>query len=110
MAVVSSLFLISITIYEPHFLKYALAGICVGIFFMGSLMFSAEHPKGREQVVFSLTRMVLLAYIIVMLGDFRLQETGIVICGFLSYKVGLVIEYVKQAFKSTPYKASAEAN
>ncbi len=105
MAVISSLFLISIMLYDPYFIKYAVSGIFVGIFFLGSLMFSADHPRGRVQVVFSLTRMVLLAYIIVMLGDFRLQETGIVICGFLSYKVGLLIEYVKQAFKVRAYKA-----
>ncbi len=110
MVIVSSLFLVGITFYQPHFFKYALAGICVGIFFLGSLMYSADHPRGRVQVVFSLTRMVLLAYIIVMLGDFRLQETGIVICGFLSYKVGLLIEYVKQAVKLSNYRASAETS
>ena len=68
-------------------------------------MFSAERPQNALQFVFSLTRMVLLAYIIVMLGEFRLSETGVVILGFLSYKGAIVMEMLEQARPAFTFQA-----
>ncbi len=98
MAVTASLFLGAIAWQYPQVLKPAIGGVLIGVFFLWSLMYTADHPRGRLQIVFSLTRMLLLAYLIVKLGHLRVLDTTVVICGFLSYKVGLVMEYARQAF------------
>jgi hypothetical protein len=97
LALVGTLFIGWFALYAPAYLQQAIGGVMVGAFFMGSLMYCAEHPRGKSQIVFSLTRMALLAYLIVRLGEFRATETAVVIGGFLSYKVGLVMEYIRQA-------------
>jgi hypothetical protein len=50
--------------------------------------------------VFSLIRIWIFAYLIVKLSNGRVQELAIVICGLLSYKVILTVEYVVQAMRA----------
>lgn len=81
----------------PWLFKHMVAGVVLGVFYLWSLIYNAEHPRRKVQLVFSLIRMVLLAYIIVSISGGRLPEVTVVICGLLSYKVILTVEYVIQA-------------
>ncbi len=81
----------------PGLFPYMVWGVGLGVFYLWSLIFNAEHPKRKVQLVFSLIRMALLAYIIVSVSGARIQAVAIVICGLLSYKVILTVEYVLQA-------------
>lgn len=83
--------------FWPELLKYLLYGMAIGMFYLWSLFFSAEHPRSKLQFAFSLTRIAVLAYVIVTLADARIRELGLVMCGLLSYKVVLTAEYVVQA-------------
>lgn len=82
----------------PGALQPLAAGCGLGLFYLWSLIFTAEHPRRKIQFVFSLTRMLGLAYIVVQLGHARLMDVGIVILGLLSYKVMLTVEYAVQAW------------
>lgn len=90
--------------YQAALLPWLVGGVVLGSFFLGSLMFSAEYPRNHVQFVFSLFRMVLLAYLIVCIGNFKFLETAVVICGFLSYKVGIVIETVIHALPALRFR------
>jgi hypothetical protein len=86
-----------VAVFWPMLLKHLLFGIALGMFYLWSLFFNAEHPKNKIQFAFSLTRIVILAYVIVTLADAHIRELTIVMCGLLSYKVVLTVEYVAQA-------------
>ncbi|HEY9687476.1 MAG TPA: ATP synthase subunit I [Coleofasciculaceae cyanobacterium] len=86
-----------VAVYWPELMKHLLFGIALGMFYLWSLFFNAEHPKNKIQFAFSLTRIVILAYVIVTLADAHIRELTIVMCGLLSYKVVLTLEYVVQA-------------
>lgn len=93
-------------IFWPQALKLLILGMLMGAFYLWSLSFNAEHPKKGVQFVFSLIRICVLAYLIVKLSNARVTELGIVICGLLSYKVILTVEYVVQA--SQAFRVSAK--
>jgi hypothetical protein len=86
--------------YWPHLLKLLVAGIGMGFFYLWSLSFNAEHPKKGIQFVFSLIRIWIFAYLIVKLANARVLELAIVMCGLLSYKVILTVEYMVQAMRA----------
>lgn len=95
----------------PAQLPYMVWGAGLGLFYLWSLIFNAEHPKRKIQLVFSLIRMALLAYIIVSVSGARIQAVAIVICGLLSYKVILTVEYVLQALPAFGWRRrTPEAN
>lgn len=83
--------------YWPHYLKPLLWGCGMGFFYLWSLIFSAEHPKHKIQSVFSLTRIVFLAYPIVSIAGRDIHALALVMCGLLSYKGLLAVETVIQA-------------
>jgi hypothetical protein len=78
--------------------KWALAflyGSILGLGYLWSLFLSTEAPKRKLTTVITVLRMVTVSFLIVWLGHFELHETCIVFLGFLSYKVVLVLEYVR---------------
>lgn len=81
----------------PQYLKPLLGGCGMGFFYLWSLMFSAEHPRHKLQSVFSLTRIVFLAYPIVSIAGRDIHALALVMCGLLSYKGLLAVETVIQA-------------
>jgi hypothetical protein len=86
-----------VAIYWPQYLKPLLWGCGMGFFYLWSLIFSAEHPKHKIQSVFSLTRIVFLAYPIVSIAGRDIHALALVMCGLLSYKGLLAVETVIQA-------------
>jgi hypothetical protein len=84
-------------VFWPHYLKPLLWGCGLGFFYLWSLMFSAEHPRHKIQSVFSLTRIVFLAYPIVSIAGRDIRALALVMCGLLSYKGLLAVETVIQA-------------
>lgn len=97
--IVNGLLIITASVLAPHWVEYLIYGMVFGLFYLWSLGWNARHPKGNFQFVFSLTRMMLLAYGIVCAAKFRILETGVVICGFLSYKIVLLVECLGQCFQ-----------
>lgn len=95
--VVQILMLVVVAISWPHLFRHAVMGSLMGIFYLWSLMFNADYPKRGVQFVFSLIRVGFLAYLVVNVSDVRIPELIIVMCGLLSYKVMLTVEYVLQA-------------
>lgn len=96
-------------LFWPHLTWYALFGVGLGLFYLWSLLLNARHPKKGFQFVFSLIRIVILAYVIVVFARGRLPELTIVMCGLLSYKVVLVVNAVAQVASGLgrPVKAPA---
>jgi len=86
-----------VALYWPHYLKPLLWGCGLGFFYLWSLMFSAENPRHKVQSVFSLTRIVFLAYPIVCIAGRDIRALALVMCGLLSYKGLLAVETVIQA-------------
>ena len=105
------LFLAGIAYWSPKQLPQAVGGVSMGVFYLWSLMFNAEHPKKAIQFAFSLIRVCVLAYLTVRLSHLRVYELAIVICGLLSYKVILTVEYMLQAMQAfrPPVKKSVGA-
>ena len=95
---VNAVMLLVAVSFFPNLLFQLVEGMVIGAFHLWSLMFSVKAPKRKLQFVFSLTRLALLAYVIVSTANFNIQEISVVICGFLSYKLVLVAEYITQAF------------
>ena len=89
-------FLIVTALFWPTLLKPAFMGVLLGLGYLWSLFFNAEHPKRKIQFAFSLMRIVILAYAIVSVSHARVPELAIVICGFLSYKVVLTVDAAAQ--------------
>lgn len=115
--VTNALFLLTVASLYPSLFRYALMGVAMGTFYLWSLMFSADYPKRGIQFVFSLIRVACLAYLIVELSGNRIPELTVVICGLLSYKVMLTVEYVVQALpafrkqvKHTPFSSALDVN
>lgn len=89
-------------LFWPAHLETLWAGILLGFGFLVTLMGNAHLPLGKFQIVFSLTRMLLFAYLIVYAGQFNVSEIGVVFCGFLSYKMVLLMDIVFQCVIPTP--------
>lgn len=105
--VTDALMLSAVAIWWPQFMRPMTIGILLGFFYLWSLGFNAEHPKKKIQFVFSLIRIWILAYVIVRLSHAHVTEVAIVMCGLLSYKVILTVEYVVQAsraFRMPPHQ------
>jgi len=94
------LYLAGVAWLSPKQMPQAVGGVAMGVFYLWSLTFNAEHPKKSIQFAFSLIRICLLAFLIVKLSHLRVYELGIVIGGLLSYKVILTVEYVAQAMQA----------
>lgn len=95
-----AIMLSAVAIGWPEHMKSMALGVLLGLFYLWSLGFSAEHPKKKIQFVFSLIRIWILAYVIVKLSHAHVTEVAIVMCGLLSYKVILTVEYVVQASRA----------
>lgn len=81
----------------PRALPITFAGILMGLFYLWSLIYNAQHPRRGVQSIFSLIRMVVLAWLAVRLSHGRLAELALVMSGLLSYKLMLIVEYALQA-------------
>ena len=95
--VVDAALIAMVALNWPDLLNELLWGVGLGMFYLWSLFFNADHPKSKIQFAFSLTRIFILAYLIVKLADNQIRELAIVMCGLLSYKVVLTAEYVVQS-------------
>lgn len=84
-------------LYRPEWLTLAVSGAILGAFYLWSLLENAQYPKRGIQSVFSLVRMVALAWLSVHLSHGRISELALVMSGLLSYKMVLIVEYVLQA-------------
>ena len=93
-------FLLTVFFFSPKQFLQAVSGVGMGIYYLWSLFYNADHPKKAMQFVFSIIRVCILAYGAVYVSHFRVYELGIVICGLLSYKVILTVEYIIQAIQS----------
>jgi hypothetical protein len=76
--------------FFPEQAKLFGAGLFLGMMYLFSVALNGFLPLGRFQIVFSLTRMMLFAYLIVYSASFNFQGTAVVIYGFLSYKLVLI--------------------
>jgi hypothetical protein len=94
---VDAILLIGTGLYLPRALPVTFAGILMGLFYLWSLIYNAQHPRRGVQSVFSLIRMVVLAWLAVRLSHGRLAELALVMSGLLSYKLMLIVEYALQA-------------
>lgn len=81
-------------LFWPEHLYTVTLGVILGVGYLFSLFLNAHFPMGNYQIVFSLTRMVLFAYLIVASGHFFAPEIGIVICGFFGYKLVLIVDMI----------------
>jgi hypothetical protein len=81
-------------LFWPEHLYTVTLGVILGVGYLFSLFLNAHFPMGNYQIVFSLTRMVLFAYLIVASGHFLGPEIGIVICGFFGYKLVLIVDMI----------------
>lgn len=80
---------------KPEFTLFYLGGTIIGYAYLWSLFLSTECPERKLAVFLSVTRMFFAAFLVVAMGQFRLWETGVVFCGFLSYKLILILEIVR---------------
>jgi hypothetical protein len=90
-------FLFSVALWRPADLGIGIISVAMGLFYLWSLIFNAEHPKKGWQWSFSLIRMLLFAWMAVRLSHLKMPELALVIAGLLSYKMVLMVEYVMQA-------------
>ena len=86
--------LLLFALHRAYVLPYLL-GAMVGYGYLLSLFLSAEYPQRRLTIVLSVLRMAVAGFLIVAMGQFRIFETGVVFCGFLSYKIVLILEIVR---------------
>ncbi len=86
---------IALWMMHPAFLPRYVMGAILGLGYLFSLFFSTEFPERRLAIGLSIVRMSTVSFLIVMLGEFKLLETCVVFCGFLSYKLVLVLEFVR---------------
>lgn len=92
-------------VFKPEYLQPCLYGILLGLLYLWSLTFNAENPKKGIQFAFSTIRSMAFAYLLVKVSHAQAMEFAIVMCGFLSYKVILTVEYVVRAlsiFRGAP--------
>lgn len=81
----------------PQQLLFLWAGTLMAYGYLFALSFQAEFPQRRLAVALSIIRMATVSFLIVWVGQFKLLETCIVFCGFLSYKIVLVLEFVRHS-------------
>ena len=89
--------LVGCALFFPDSLYYLTVGIVVGLIYLKSLLFTAEYPLRKLQIVFSLTRLLCFAYLISSIGSKSAWQFLVVMGGFLSYKGTLTAEYLIQA-------------
>lgn len=102
------LYILGVAILWPGLAKVAFMGCALGLGYLWSLFFNAEHPKRKIQFAFSLTRIMILAYGIVYVANGRMNELALVICGFLSYKVILAADATVQVVRGLGRQAKAK--
>jgi hypothetical protein len=63
--------------------------------YMLSMFFATEFPQRRLAIGLSIIRMATVSFLIVWTGQFKLLDTCVVFLGFLSYKIVLVLEFIR---------------
>lgn len=81
----------------PKMVMPFIMGVIVGYGYLFSLFMSAEVPQRKLSIALSIIRMATVSFLIAWLGGFGLLNTCVVFCGFLSYKVVLVLESVRHS-------------
>jgi len=82
-------------LYPKAVIPFGLACL-LGALNIGSLFFNASVPQKKLQSLFSLVRIVGMAYALVKIGHGNMTVLGLVMMGFLSYKILLVVEGLQQ--------------
>ncbi len=85
--------IIAIFSLEDAFLL--IKGALIGLAYIFSLFMYVETPHKTLAVMLSIVRMLIVSFLIVWIGHFRLWDISIVFCGFLSYKGVLIFEMVR---------------
>lgn len=67
-----------------------------------SLFLTTEAPNRKLTIVVSTLRTVTVSFLIVFAGQFRLLDMCLVFSGFLSYKVVLIVEYIRHSIGFRP--------
>jgi hypothetical protein len=86
---------------QPHWFLYLLGGMFVGYGYLASMALQNRIIQFRPAMIgLSILRMLTTSMLVVWIGHLdpgaaepKIYETGIVIVGFLSYKLVLFIEY-----------------
>jgi hypothetical protein len=79
-------------------------GLSIGFGYILSLFLTVESGQRKFTQVLSIFRMLIVSFLIVWVGHFKLLETSIVICGFLSYKVVLSLEFIDSLIGSKEHR------
>ncbi len=82
-------------IVYPKVVRPYVLGALLGYAYLFSLFLSVESPKRVFTIIISMIRMAIVSFLIVWIGQFRLLEIGVAFCGFLSYKIVLVLEFIR---------------
>ncbi len=85
-----------IAIKWPEYLEPYLWGALLSYGYIFSLARMIELPKSKLAIALSVIRMVSVSFLIVFAGEFKLLDTCVVFCGFLSYKIVLFVEVIRQ--------------
>lgn len=86
---------LAVFLFYPAWVSHYVLGVGLGFGYLWSLFRTVEYPQKKLSQVFSMVRILCVSFLIVWGGQFKLLDTCIVFCGFLSYKVVLVLEYVR---------------
>lgn len=86
---------VGLALFNPAMAILFAAGAMLGYGYLLSLFLTAEAPQRRMAGLFSIVRIGIASVLIALLGQFKPLETGVVFCGFLSYKVVLVLEFIR---------------
>ncbi len=89
-AVLGILLGILLWVISPEWVLPFLKGVLLGLGYLYTLCLTVETPKRGFTIFISITRAALFGFLIVYFGQFRLWETGVVFCGFLSYKIMVI--------------------
>lgn len=104
-----ALILVLVALFAPQAFRLCLSGILLGLGYLWSLTFNAEHPKKGIQMAFSTIRACVFAYALVQVSHGTAHDLAIVIGGFLSYKVILTVDCAIQALSGLFGKAPVKA-
>ena len=102
LVVISTVLTLAVTCFKPAWGVYFGAGAGLGILFNLSMFLTVEAPKRSWVLALTAGRVVTVGFLIVLLGRFGLSNILIVISGFLSYKIVLIIQFIRYSVGLSP--------
>jgi hypothetical protein len=79
----------------PHALMPYVMGVIISYGYLLSLAVASEMPQRKLAIGLSIFRVAIVSFLIVWVGQFQVFATGVVLAGFLSYKIILTLLMVR---------------